>query len=139
MESFWKQDADAGQWKRIRGMDVEFFKLAAFTHARLAAIHPFMDGNGRVARLITVVQVEAVCPGGSLKMDFERGEYMGALRQSRDDLGPLCRCLAKSLRMDETFDRISPPWRVAPFQEVESRDLLVELEAAKSQVSKPRL
>ncbi|MBK8097606.1 MAG: Fic family protein [Planctomycetes bacterium] len=70
--------------------DVPFEIEAAWLHHRFTQIHPFQDGNGRVARaLATLVCLRA----GSLPLVVERGdkrEYIAALEQAdRGDLGAL--------------------------------------------------
>ena len=70
--------------------DVPFEIEAAWLHHRFTQIHPFQDGNGRVARaLATLVCLRA----GSLPLVIERGdkrEYIAALEQAdRGDLGAL--------------------------------------------------
>lgn len=68
---------------------------AAWLHHRFARIHPFQDGNGRVARaLATLVMIRE----GLLTLvvtDAMRSDYIGALEAADDgDLGPLIRLFA---------------------------------------------
>ncbi len=63
---------------------------AAWLHHRFAQIHPFQDGNGRVARaLATLVFIQA----GWLPLvvrDAKRGDYINALEEADNgNLGPL--------------------------------------------------
>lgn len=63
---------------------------AAWLHHRFVAIHPFQDGNGRVARaLATLVMIRA----GWFPLvvtDAGRGDYIDALEEADEgDLGPL--------------------------------------------------
>ena len=65
---------------------------AAWLHHRFVQIHPFQDGNGRVARaLATLVMIRE----GLLTLvvtDAMRGDYIGALEAADNgDLGPLVR------------------------------------------------
>ena len=68
---------------------------AAWLHHRFVAIHPFQDGNGRVARaLATLVMIRA----GWFPLvvtDAGRGDYIDALEEADGgDLGPLVRLFA---------------------------------------------
>ena len=68
---------------------------AAWLHHRFAQIHPFQDGNGRVARaLATLVMIRA----GGLTLvvtDAMRGDYIGALEAADGgDLRPLVELFA---------------------------------------------
>jgi len=73
--------------------------LAAWLHHRFTQIHPFQDGNGRVARaLATLVFLRA----GMLPIvvrDSDRVAYIDALEQADDgDLFLLCKLFAKRQR-----------------------------------------
>ena len=63
---------------------------AAWLHHRFVAIHPFQDGNGRVARaLATLVMIRAGC-FPLVVTDAGRGDYIDALEEADGgDLGPL--------------------------------------------------
>lgn len=180
MESFWKQDADAGQWKRIvkSGLCPEIADKGTYVaqlrqnysdlcevlpslgrlkingdfvrglHGRLfEGVHPWAGGWSKVQ---TVVSGYPGAPIQRIEREFEMLEVqttelsqgvlgfgedffrLAAFTHARDDLGPLCRCLVRSLGMTAGIGRVPPPWRVASFQELGGRDLAAELEAAKS-------
>jgi Fic family protein len=65
---------------------------AAWLHHRFSQIHPFADGNGRVARAITnIVFIQAGWFPLVVRAD-DRADYIGALEAAdRGDLGPLVR------------------------------------------------
>lgn len=69
---------------------VHFVVEAAWLHHRFTQIHPFQDGNGRVARALASL----VCVRGRgfpvVVMRDQKAEYIGALEQAdRGELGPL--------------------------------------------------
>ena len=68
--------------------------LLAYAHHRLVAIHPFVNGNGRTARLLTNLLAYNYGYQGVVLYHREHGEgraqYLRAIRQGDDhDLGPL--------------------------------------------------
>ncbi|MFH1117118.1 MAG: Fic family protein [Pseudomonadota bacterium] len=73
--------------------------LAAWLHHRFTHIHPFQDGNGRVARTLAslVFLKNALFP--LIIRDKDRQRYIGALEQAdRGDLAPLVMLFADRLR-----------------------------------------
>src|ERR1017187_3796524 len=69
---------------------------AAWLHHRFAQIHPFADGNGRVARAIMLLVMEKHRYAPLVVDRFHRQDYMNALGEaSRGDLLPLVRLLMR--------------------------------------------
>ncbi|MBN9685895.1 MULTISPECIES: Fic family protein [unclassified Corallococcus] len=70
--------------------------LAAWVHHRFTQVHPYQDGNGRVARAITLL---VLLRGGLLPLVIDRDlrtEYIASLEDAdRGDLGPLARLFAR--------------------------------------------
>lgn len=67
---------------------------AAVTHAWLTHIHPFHDGNGRIARLLSnLILIRAGIPPLIVRAESDRGAYISALGDSDDggDILPLAR------------------------------------------------
>ena len=57
-------------------------------HRRLAAIHPFNDGNGRTARLLmNLILIRAGYPPIAVRPE-DRLEYIRALQQDQSGQGP---------------------------------------------------
>jgi cell filamentation protein len=86
--------------------DVELAPALAEVHAELVLIHPFRDGNGRLARLLAMLMA---LQAGYPPLDFTpmtgrgRRYYFGGIRAALDpDYGPLTktfeRVIAKSMR-----------------------------------------
>jgi fido (protein-threonine AMPylation protein) len=59
-------------------------EVLAFYHASLLAIHPFLDGNGRVARTILDFQTRSLL-GHPLSRAINRAEYVEGLRRAQED------------------------------------------------------
>lgn len=80
----------------IKGSREHVAEIIAYYHAALIAIHPFLDGNGRVGRLIMAHQMERFL-GLGLDRPLVRGEYITALRRATDagDLKPLSKYILK--------------------------------------------
>lgn len=81
-------------------------RKAAETSYRFVRIHPYVDGNGRISRLLMNLVLWGHFPPVYLKADKKgRRKYMYALhRANRDDLEPLACLIAMSLR--SIFDRL---------------------------------
>jgi hypothetical protein len=73
---------------------------AAVVHAWITHIHPFDDGNGRMARLLAnLALIQAGYPPLLLRSQSDRGEYLDALAASDDgDILPLYDLFVSSLR-----------------------------------------
>ena len=73
---------------------------AAVVHAWLTHVHPFEDGNGRMARLLAnLALVQSGFPPLLLRSSADRGPYLEALAASDDgDILPLYDLFARSLR-----------------------------------------
>jgi hypothetical protein len=73
---------------------------AAVVHAWLTHIHPFDDGNGRMARLLAnLALVQSRFPPLLLQSGADRGEYLDALAASDNgDILPLYELFVRTLR-----------------------------------------
>ena len=69
---------------------------AAWLHHRFVAIHPFQDGNGRVARALATLVMIRVGWFPLVVTDAGRGDYIDALEEAdAGDLGPLVGLFAR--------------------------------------------
>lgn len=76
-------------------------ELAAWTHHQIAAIHPFAEGNGRLARLMTnVVLRRCGLPPASVNYEADKNAYRSALCQidRYGDYEPLKRLIVDDIR-----------------------------------------
>jgi fido (protein-threonine AMPylation protein) len=81
-------------------------EVIAFYHASLLAIHPFLDGNGRVARTILETQTKRLL-GHPLSQNIRRDEYVDALSRAQEQgvLGPLARIVSRrDLSVNRSID-----------------------------------
>jgi Fic family protein len=70
--------------------------LAAWLHHRFTQIHPFQDGNGRVARALASLVFLRAGLFPLVVRDADREDYIGALEAAdADDLGPLTKYFAR--------------------------------------------
>ena len=85
-------------WPKVESGEVQPLPFAADLHHRFAAIHPFDDGNGRMARLLmNLVLMRAGYVPAVLRQE-NRPAYYGALAQADSgDLGPVVRFVAEEL------------------------------------------
>ena len=74
---------------------------AAWLHHRFAQIHPFQDGNGRIARALAALIFIKANWLPLVVRDAERAPYIAALEEADDgDLGPLVALFAKLQRRE---------------------------------------
>ncbi len=73
-------------------------KKAAFTHHELVRIHPFLDGNGRVSRLITnLYLMKEGYPPIVLKKEDRRKYYQVLQRADAGDLSPFANFISQAV------------------------------------------
>ena len=87
--------------------------MIAFHHARFELLHPFLDGNGRVGRLLVESQLNASTYGVRERPEVPRQEYGDALQTSSrmSNLLPL----VNLLRRREGMEALSQKVMEAPF------------------------
>ena len=89
---------DLIDWARSNKNKLHPIELAAIFHYKLVAIHPFFDGNGRIARLI--MNVILMQPGYPLAIILknDRKRYYNVLSKAdRGDLIPFIRFIAQAV------------------------------------------
>lgn len=108
--------ADWVDWLKEQEGSVEPVELAAVAHHRLAAIHPFLDGNGRTARLImNLILLRAGYPP-AIVTRTDRAQYYRVLAAAdRGDDAPLTNLIGRaaertlSLYLEATTPQTAPP------------------------------
>jgi len=82
----------------IKELKLHPIKKAAFIHHELVHIHPFLDGNGRIARLITNLHLmKQGYPPIVLKKEDRRKYYRFLQRADESDLSPFANFIAKAV------------------------------------------
>lgn len=84
----------------LNEMDADAVSRAAIAHWAFVHVHPFMDGNGRLSRLLmNVTLCSAGLPWTIIRAE-ERREYFDALEQAdlREDYAPFARFIATRVR-----------------------------------------
>lgn len=126
---------------------------ASIAHAWLTHIHPFEDGNGRIARLLAnIILRSGGLPPAIVKHASQRGPYLDALGQSDDggDILPFAAVFRRSLRryikeveqpefLNNIFDRELENRGSSPFEwwshEFQSLANILELELRPAGIS----
>ncbi|HVD00400.1 MAG TPA: Fic family protein [Candidatus Dormibacteraeota bacterium] len=98
-------------------------------HAAFERIHPFLDGNGRVGRLLTnLILVRLGYPPAIIRKR-ERERYLDALaRADREDPGPLGELLARAVIDNLTrfvLPAIAGPAKLVPLEALATQELSV--------------
>ncbi|MFT3779933.1 MAG: Fic family protein [Ottowia sp.] len=90
------------QWTPCHDLnDAALIEAIAVTHVELILIHPFREGNGRLARLLA--DVMAVQSGGEpldySSWEVHKAEYIGAIHQGMAmNYEPMKRWVARAMR-----------------------------------------
>jgi len=82
----------------VNSLKLHPIKMATFIHFKLVAIHPFLDGNGRVARLVTNLYI--ISKGYSpiiLKKEDRRRYYSVLQKADKGDLSPFAEFISRAV------------------------------------------
>lgn len=97
--------ADFGKWLEKSELDTDFIMKAIEAHYRLVSIHPFVDGNGRTARLLINAMLLKYEIGALIIRKIDRKRYLSSLEtyQTTGNSEPyykfMLSALNKSLKM----------------------------------------
>ena len=84
--------------------------LAAY-HAKLVLIHPFLDGNGRLSRLVTDWMQRLLFPGTNTQ-PVPRKCYMDGMRRLPKNLAFLMNWLSHRMELEESYTEVEPPYQI---------------------------
>ena len=85
-------------WLRKSQKKHHVIELAALLHHKLANIHPFWDGNGRVSRLVmNILILEAGYPLGVILKNDRKRYYRVLAEADKGDFRPICEFIAQSV------------------------------------------
>ena len=81
------------------------FSKAAYIMFVLSEVHPFLDGNGRIARVMMNAELVKAAQSKIIIPTVFRDDYMGALRRitRKGDTGPYIRMLKKAHEFSENI------------------------------------
>ena len=113
----------------LRQTEEPFPEALAILHADFERVHPFLDGNGRVGRLLTNLMLIRTGYPPAIVRKRERGRYLAALRGADGgDPGPLGELLARAV-IDTLMRFIVPavagPTRLVPLAALADRSVSV--------------
>ncbi|MDR1158920.1 MAG: Fic family protein [Oscillospiraceae bacterium] len=95
--------ADLGRWMETERDTMHPVRYAAMLHLKFVIIHPFVDGNGRVARLL--MNAALIQDGYMLAVvpPVLRPDYLTAIRryQQKGETGPFCDFIAEQVLESE--------------------------------------
>lgn len=108
--------ADWEAWLTGDAASLPVIEAAALAHHRLAAIHPFVDGNGRTARLVmNLLLMRAGYPPAIIQRTNRRQYYTALAQADRGRFAPLVNLVARAVErslnayLDATTPRATPP------------------------------
>ena len=92
-----------GAWMETEQSALHPVEYAALLHLKFVSIHPFVDGNGRTARLL--MNMALIQKGYQMAVipPVLRADYLGAIRryQKRGDAAPFCELVAEQVYESE--------------------------------------
>lgn len=85
-------------WLRKNRKKHHVIELAALLHHKLANIHPFWDGNGRVSRLVmNILVLEAGYPLGIVLKNDRKRYYRVLAEADKGRFAPICEFIAQTV------------------------------------------
>lgn len=117
--------------------------IAALAHLKLVTIHPFVDGNGRTARLLMNLVLQLHGYPMAIVRNEERTDYLDALAtaQTKDNLKPYLNLIENAVdrSLDTYLNAALGKPVLSPFQEESSELLKIGELAKETDVNVPTL
>ena len=96
--------SDWGDWLNGPALNLHPIERAALAHHRLVVIHPFLDGNGRTARLVMNLLLMRASYPPTVIMRVNRRQYYNVLaRADADDEMPLVNFVGRAVERNLTL------------------------------------
>lgn len=111
---------DWGAWLQAQEGQMEPVVLAALAHHRLAAIHPFIDGNGRTARLVmNLILLRAAYPPAVIAKANRKQYYRVLAQADKGREEPLVNFVGRALERSLTLylEAVTPQMAPPPAEE----------------------
>lgn len=109
--------ADWADWLAQQEGNAEPVELAAVAHHRLVSIHPFLDGNGRTARLVmNLVLLRAGYPPAIIARAGRAQYYRALAAADRENVAPLANLVGRAVEHTLTLylEAVTPQMTPSP-------------------------
>ncbi len=110
-----------GAWLLTAQTEGEPISVAAQAHHRLVNIHPFVDGNGRTARLLmNLILIQAGYPASVIEQVHRQQYYRVLAQADQGNLAPLVNFVGRAVERSliQTLEAVTPRTAPPPAEDV---------------------